>query len=119
MDIYWETQAQKLLLNDVGEISGVQVRKNDGRRMNIQGKKVMLACGGFEGNKEMLARYVGPRTEKLELIAPGLVHNTGHGLQMALEVGAATAGSPNGMHCELVDRRAKKPDAGKCKRKAY
>lgn len=25
----------------------------------------------------MLARYVGPRTEKLELIAPGLVHNTG------------------------------------------
>jgi len=59
----------------------------------------------------MLARYIGPRTEKLELIAPGLVHNTGHGLQMALEVGAATAGTPNGMHCELVDRRAKKSDA--------
>lgn len=58
MDIFWETQAQKLLLNDVGEISGVQVRKNDGRRQNIQGKKVMLSCGGFEGNKEMLARSV-------------------------------------------------------------
>jgi len=71
-DMYWETQAQKLLLNDVGEVSGVQARKNDGRRTNIMGKKVMLACGGFEGNKEMLARYVGPKTEKLELIAPGV-----------------------------------------------
>lgn len=30
---------------------------------------------------------------------------------MALEVGAATAGSMSGMHCELVDCRAQKPDA--------
>lgn len=74
-DMYWETQAQKLLPNDVGEISGEQMRKIDGRRMNIQGKKAMLACGGFEGfvfvqpsqsiradllrNEEIFARYVG------------------------------------------------------------
>lgn len=58
-----------------------------------------------------LARYVGPRTEQLELIAPGLKYNTGRGLQMALDVGAATAGSMSGMHCELVDKRATKPDA--------
>jgi len=30
---------------------------------------------------------------------------------MGLEVGAATAGSMSGMHCELVDTRATKPDA--------
>ena len=30
---------------------------------------------------------------------------------MCLEVGAGTAGSFDGMHCELVDTRAKKPDA--------
>jgi hypothetical protein len=30
---------------------------------------------------------------------------------MALEVGMGTAGSFNGMHCELVDTRAGKPDA--------
>lgn len=58
-----------------------------------------------------MGRYVGPRTEHLELIAPGLKYNTGRGLQMALEVGAATAGSMSGMHCELVDTRATKPDA--------
>jgi hypothetical protein len=56
-------------------------------------------------DKDRLGRYVGPRTEHLELIAPGLKYNTGRGLQMALEVGAATAGSMSGMHCELVDIR--------------
>jgi tricarballylate dehydrogenase len=71
----------------------------------------MLACGGFEGNQEMLARYVGRDSHKLPLIAPGLKHNKGAGLRMALEVGAATAGSFDGMHCELVDTRAGKPDA--------
>ena len=35
----------------------------------------------------MLGKYVGPRTEHLPLIAPGLVHNTGLGLAMGLEVG--------------------------------
>jgi len=40
--MFWETQAQKLLLNDEGEISGVQVRGNDGRRKNISGKKGIL-----------------------------------------------------------------------------
>ncbi|KKY13592.1 putative fumarate reductase flavoprotein subunit [Diplodia seriata] len=72
---------------------------------------VVLACGGFEGNPEMLAKYVGNRTHELPLIAPGLVHNKGAGLNMALELGAATSGSFDGMHCELVDTRATKPDA--------
>ena len=71
----------------------------------------MLACGGFEGNQEMLARYIGRDSHKLPLIAPGLKYNRGAGLRMALEVGADTAGSFDGMHCELVDTRSKKPDA--------
>jgi succinate dehydrogenase/fumarate reductase flavoprotein subunit len=70
-----------------------------------------LACGGFEGNREMLAKYIGRRTHELPLIAPGLVYNRDAGLNMALEVGADTAGSFDGMHCELVDTRATKPDA--------
>lgn len=74
-------------------------------------RQVVLACGGFEGNQEMLARYIGNRAHKLPLIAPGIKHNKGAGLRMALEVGAGTAGSFDGMHCELVDTRAGKPDA--------
>ncbi|KAK2615858.1 hypothetical protein N8I77_002583 [Diaporthe amygdali] len=82
VNIIWETMAEKLLTTEEGEVCGVKVRRPD-----------------------------GPRTEHLELIAPGLKYNTGRGLQMALDVGAATAGSMSGMHCELVDARATKPDA--------
>jgi hypothetical protein len=63
------------------------------------------------GNQEMLARYIGRDSHKLPLIAPGLKYNKGAGLRMCLEVGAGTAGSFDGMHCELVDTRATKPDA--------
>ena len=49
----WETQAEQLLVQDDGSVSGVKVRKSDGRMTKVHGKKVMLACGGFEGNREM------------------------------------------------------------------
>jgi hypothetical protein len=48
-----------------------------------------------------LGRYVGPRAEQLGLIAPGLRYNTGFGLKMGLEVGAATAGSFHGLHVSV------------------
>lgn len=110
-DIYWETEASKLITDDRGAVIGVKARGKDGYLTNIHSKNVVLACGGFEGNPEMLAKYIGNRTVDLPLIAPGLKYNRGAGLNMALEVGAGTAGSFDGMHCELVDVRATKPDA--------
>ena len=110
-DILYETEAIRLMSDDTGAIRGLKVRKNDGLLHDLLAPNVMLACGGFEGNQEMLARYVGRDTHKLPLIAPGLKYNRGAGLRMALEVGAGTAGSFDGMHCELVDTRAGKPDA--------
>ena len=110
-DILYQTEAARLLITDAGAIRGLKVRKMDGLLHDLLAPNVMLACGGFEGNQEMLARYIGRDSHKLPLIAPGLKHNKGAGLRMALEVGAATAGSFDGMHCELVDTRAGKPDA--------
>ncbi|CDM33124.1 Fumarate reductase/succinate dehydrogenase flavoprotein, N-terminal [Penicillium roqueforti FM164] len=107
----WETNAEELLTHGDGTIRGVKVRKNDGRFDNVFGEQVMLSCGGFEGNREMLGRYVGPRADQLGLVAPGLKYNTGFGLKMGLQVGAATAGSFHGLHCELVDTRSSKPEA--------
>ncbi|KAF2162516.1 hypothetical protein M409DRAFT_58270 [Zasmidium cellare ATCC 36951] len=110
-DILYETEAIRLLTDEAGAIRGLKVRKNDGLLHDLLAPNVVLACGGFEGNQEMLARYIGRDSHKLPLIAPGLKYNRGAGLRMALEVGAGTAGSFDGMHCELVDTRAKKPDA--------
>jgi hypothetical protein len=52
----------KLLTHDDGSMRGVKVRRSDGRLYEVLGDSVMLACGGFEGNPEMLAKYVGNRT---------------------------------------------------------
>jgi hypothetical protein len=47
---------------------------------DIIGNNIMLECGGFEGNPEMLAKYIDNQTVELPLIAPGLVYNRGAGL---------------------------------------
>lgn len=53
VDVMWETMAEKLMVTEDGEICGVKLRKSDGKLRSVHGKKVMLACGGFEGNREM------------------------------------------------------------------
>ncbi|KAE9582418.1 3-ketosteroid 1-dehydrogenase helE [Colletotrichum fructicola] len=111
VDIFYQTEAVRLLTTDAGCVRGLKVRKTDGLLHDLVAPTVMLACGGFEANQEMLARYIGRDSHKLPLIAPGLKYNKGAGLRMCLEVGADTAGSFDGMHCELVDTRADKPDA--------
>ncbi|KAL1596617.1 hypothetical protein SLS60_009265 [Paraconiothyrium brasiliense] len=95
-EVYWETEARHLLTDKRGAIRGLQVRKKDGLLYELNAPNVVLACGGFEGNKEMLAKYIGRRTHELPLIAPGLKYNRGAGLTMALEIGAGTAGSFDG-----------------------
>jgi len=110
-EFHYQSEALKILQDDAGNMKGIKVRKGDGLLHDLYAPNVMLACGGFEGNQEMLARYIGRDSHKLPLIAPGLKYNRGNGLRMALEVGAGTAGSFDGMHCELVDTRAGKPDA--------
>jgi tricarballylate dehydrogenase len=71
----------------------------------------VIACGGFEGNPEMLTRYIGSRACDLPLVAPTLKNNRGDGLRMALEVGADTAGQFDMFHGEPADPRSTKPDA--------
>lgn len=55
LDIMWETNAEHLIVEEDGTVCGVKVRKSDGYLTKVYGKKVMLACGGFEGNRELYA----------------------------------------------------------------
>jgi tricarballylate dehydrogenase len=59
----------------------------------------------------MLTRYVGPNAVDLPLLAPGLRHNQGAGIAMAIEIGAATSGQFDMLHTELVDVRTDRADA--------
>jgi tricarballylate dehydrogenase len=110
-EILYQTEANRLALSDEGRVCGVVVRDKDGLLRTIHAGAVVVACGGFEGNPELLTRYLGANACDLPVIAPTLRNNRGDGLRMALEVGADTAGQFDMFHGEPVDPRTAKPDA--------
>lgn len=109
--IFYDTEAIRLTVSSEGRIGGVIVRGRDGLMRKLAAKAVVIACGGFEGSKEMLTQYLGPRASELPLVAPTLKNNRGDGIRMAMEVGADTAGQFDMFHGEPMDARATKPDA--------
>jgi tricarballylate dehydrogenase len=97
-----DTPAVALLRGDEG-VAGVRVRR-DGRLVDLRARAVVLACGGFEANAEMRARYLGPGWDLAKV--RGSRFNTGHGLRMALDIGAAPAGHWSGAHACAWDLNA-------------
>lgn len=111
VDLLYRTEAIRLTTTDDGRVNGVTVRGEDGLLRTLKGTSVVLACGGYEGNHEMLSRYLGNNACDFKLLAPGLASNKGTGIRMAMELGAATSGQFDMVHAELVDRRTDRPDA--------
>ena len=79
-DIFYGHEANELILDDEGRIGGVVVREPDGGQRNITAGTVVLACGGFEGNAEMLTQHIGEDADGLPIIVPGIKYNRGVGL---------------------------------------
>ncbi|MGE4049358.1 MAG: FAD-dependent oxidoreductase, partial [Acetobacteraceae bacterium] len=100
--VYYEATAWQLLHDD-GRIQGVRVRHR-GRTQDLRAKAVVLACGGFESNAEMRARYIGPNWDLAKV--RGTRFNQGYGHRMAMEIGAAVAGHWSGAHAVQWDMNA-------------
>jgi tricarballylate dehydrogenase len=103
VEILHEHAAEELLIDD-RRVAGVVVCAR-GARQRVPADAVVLACGGFQGDKSMMVRHFGPGAETMRLISPGTRFNTGDGVRMALAIGADRAGDWNGMHAEPVDAR--------------
>lgn len=95
------------LLFDGHTVRGLRV-KSDGDTSEIKGRAVVLACGGFEANPEWRARYLGPGWDLVKV--RGTRFNTGDGLRMALDIGAAPFGNWSG--CNAVAWDANAPEFG-------
>ena len=65
---------------------------------------VVLACGGFEANPAWRARYLGPGWDLAKV--RGTRFNTGDGIRMAIELGAANRGNWSGCHAVAWDLNA-------------
>lgn len=109
--LIYETEAVRLHISDSGRVAGVLVRGADGLLQAIRSRAVVIASGGFEGDRRMLTSYLGERACDLPVISPGTGHNRGEGIRMAVDVGADTAGQFDMFHAEPVDPRSAQPDA--------
>ena len=86
-----------------GRAAGVVVRHADGEE-SIAADAVVLAAGGFEANPAWRARYLGPGWDLARV--RGTRFNTGDGIRMAFDVGAAARGHWSGCHAVGWDANA-------------
>jgi len=109
-DIHYRTTAREFLREADGTITGVRATGHDGRSVALAAPATVLASGGFEGNLEMLAQYLGPGSRYLRPVARGGYYNKGEGLRMALAAGAAPSGDFSQFHAEPLDPRSGAPE---------
>ena len=102
---FYHATARRLILDDEGTVKGLHVQQHGQGKLNFFGK-VVLACGGFEGNPAMMAKYLGPRSVYLRPICKGGYLNRGEGIEMALDIGAAPSGEFGSYHAEPIDPRS-------------
>jgi len=86
-----ESAVDELRRDAHGAIRGAVTRSADGHRRTVRARAVILATGGFQGNHELLARFVGRFADRL--LIRSNPYSVGDGLLAALTAGAGT--SPN------------------------
>ena len=102
-------------LTDIAKRAGVDIRYDArARALDAKGVRVgdeivkadavVLACGGFESNAAWRARYLGPGWELAKV--RGTRFNTGDGIRMAIDAGAASRGNWSGCHAVGWDLNA-------------
>ncbi len=111
VDVRYGVAATGLLLDAGGRVRGISVASGAQSgsedlqlQREIAASAVVLACGGFEANAEMRSRYLGP--EWVDAKVRGTEFNTGDGITMALDMGAAPHGDWGGCHAVAWDLNA-------------
>ena len=102
IQIAYETPAIGLIRENA-RLMGV-IAEHRGAAVEIRAGAVVLACGGFESNPEMRARYLGPGWDLAKV--RGTRFNMGAGLDMALGIGARPHGHWSGCHSVAWDINA-------------
>jgi len=84
IQIFYDTAASKILTDEKGNVQGV-LATSQGKEIKISNTSVILATGGFGGNKDMLNKYFPGHGD---IFGNSISEVTGDGLVMAEEAGA-------------------------------
>ena len=115
-EILLETAATSLIVED-GKVCGAIAVDKDGNGIEVRGKAVIVATGGFGNNPEMIEKEFGLHIGKdyFPFRIPGI---TGDGLKMMWEAGAAKYGAnieaiyqlPDNLNWFLLDAVLRQPN---------
>lgn len=115
-EIMLGTPATSLIQED-GKVVGVVAVDADGNGIEVRGKAVIVATGGFGNNKEMIAEEFNLHLAEdfFPFMIPGI---TGDGLRMMWDVGAAKFGAnieaiyqlPDNLNWFLLDAVLRQPN---------
>jgi tricarballylate dehydrogenase len=111
VEMLYNTTGRSLLLDDPGNVRGLRCWSKERGNFALESPAVVIASGGYQGNLEMMTRYVGHNAHLTRPVSPGGVYNKGEGIEMMLAVGAAPAGQYNMFHGEPVDPRSPRHEA--------
>jgi len=109
-DFVVDTKAERLLVDEHRAITGVRTFHPEHGYLDIQAPSVVIATGGFQANQEMRSRYFGKQAAHWRV--RGTRFNTGDGIRMGSEVGAALVGDFADVHCAIIDARSRSVEGG-------
>lgn len=89
------------LLVENERVVGAVVETGAGERATIRAGAVVLGSGGFEANREMRIRHMGPNFADAKV--RGTPFNTGIGLELSYRLGAQPHGFYGGCHATPMD----------------
>ena len=87
IEIMTETAAKHLLVDETGAVTGVEAMHGD-EPLTVHAGSVILATGSISSNQQLIARFYHEHKDETHIMA-AMPHNTGDGLIMAEEIGAA------------------------------
>lgn len=116
-DIVFDTKADRLLVDDMGRVTGVRTYNHERGFEEISAGAVVVATGGYQANQEMRSRYLG--TEAAHWPVRGTRFNIGDGMRMAMDVGAAPVGNFADIHCAVIDARSRALECGETNVNTY
>ena len=93
----FETRATRILLDNSGRVLGLAAQSGE-KEIEIKAKAVIIATGGYGGNRDMMAKYCPYYVNAQPTTGIEIAH-TGDGLQMAFEAGADNEGLGNLLLC--------------------
>lgn len=97
--IRYETEARELVMQEQ-KITGLICDTPQGK-LQLEADAIVLGCGGFEANPALREQYMGKKWVQAKV--RGTRHNTGRGIEMALQLGAQFYGESDGCHATPMD----------------